>query len=199
MSQTTSKIHLVICDTNVVMMMVLFKPSIMFSNIYSFGHVEIHQSVIDEMQTWIDRNNRKAQKFTKPIIEQAIKLSQQHTGKLKQLTHEEMNRSHRTISSKEAKLEPHQKGFATSKTDKDLLAFAWKNQASLATQERTMRSIGELTLGKDRVISFEELVVDLIKNKKITKTEVTDGISAIENMNEYLHPERAKLIKTALE
>lgn len=194
-----NQVQLVICDTNVVILMVLFKSTIMFTNTYSFGQIEVHQSVIAEMQAWLDKNNRKAQKFTRPILEQAIALSTDQSGRLRELTSEEMKRSHKMISSKEVSLGPEEKGFATSETDKDLLASAWKNKTKLATQERTMRSIGAKTLGRDRILSFEELVVDLIQERKITAQEVTDGLDAIVRMNEKIDSQRGKLIQAALD
>ena len=199
MSLPNNNSHLVICDTNVVMLMVLFKPSVMFTNTYSFGKVEVHQSVIDEMQAWLDRNNKKVIKFTRPIIEQAIALSTKQSGRLQSLPPEEMSRSHRLISTKEASLGPDEKGLATSKTDKDLLAFAWKNKSKIATQERTMRSVGAKTIGSDRILSFEEFVVDLIKEKKITADEVNNGLDTISRMNEKIDAQRGKLIQSALE
>lgn len=171
----------------------------MFTNTYSFGKIEVHQSVIDEMQAWLDRNNKKVQKFTRPIIEQAIALSIKQSGRLVSLTTEEMARSHRMISTKEASLGPEQKGLATSKTDKDLLAFAWKNKSKIATQERTMRSVGAMTIGNDRILSFEELVIDLIEEKKITPNEVSTGLDTISRMNERIDVQRGKLIQSALD
>ena len=191
--------HLVICDTNVIILMALFKPSLMFTNNYSFGLVAVDQSVVDEMQNWLDKNNKKTQKFTRPIIENAISLSTHQVGRLMGLTIDEMNRSHKLISSREAALKPEEKGMATSKTDKDLLSLAWKNKAKIATQERTMRSVALRTLGQDRVLSFEELVADLIKERKITAQEVADGLDALNRMNEKLDPQRAKLIQRALD
>jgi hypothetical protein len=171
----------------------------MFNNTYSFGKIEVHQSVIDEMQAWLDRNNRKVLKFTRPIIEQAIAFSIKQSGRLSSLTDAEMARSHRIISTKEASLGPEQKGLATSKTDKDLLAYAWKNKSKIATQERTMRSIGALTIGHDRILSFEELIVDLIEETKITTDDVTNGLEAISRMNEKIDVQSGKLIQAALD
>jgi hypothetical protein len=89
--------------------------------------------------------------------------------------------------------------MATSKTDKDLLSLAWKNKANIATQERTMRSVGLRTLGPDRVLSFEELVVDLIQERKITAQDVADGLDALSRMNEKIDSQRGKLIQAALD
>jgi rRNA-processing protein FCF1 len=196
---SNSQPQLVICDTNVIVLMVLFKPLVMFTNTYSFAQIEVDQSVIDEMQNWLDRNNKKVQKFTRPIIEQAINLSMTQSGRLKGLTIEEMERSHKLISAREAALKPEEKGMATSKTDKDLLSLAWKNKVKIATQERTMRSVGARTLGANRILSFEELVVDLIQERKITTQEVNDGLDAIARMNEKIDNHRGKLIKDALD
>lgn len=92
----------VICDSNVIIMMAIFKPSVMFSSKYSFGEVEVHFSVISEMERWIERGGAKLSKFGKPLIEDAIKYSKSHTGRIKELGAEERKKSHRILAGMEA-------------------------------------------------------------------------------------------------
>jgi len=51
---------IIICDTNVVILMTLFKPTIMFTSVYTFGKIKVHQCVIDQIQNWVDKNNQNA-------------------------------------------------------------------------------------------------------------------------------------------
>ena len=65
LNKTASDI--IICDTNVVILMTLFKPTVMFAALYSFGKIKVHQCVIDQLQNWVDKNNQKVD--VKKLIE----------------------------------------------------------------------------------------------------------------------------------
>ena len=155
-------IEIIICDTNVVVLMTLFKPSVMFAAQYSFGKIKVHQCVIEQLQGWLDRNNQKVKKFTAPIIQDALRLAKTVSQNIKEPTDDQFKRSARYIAGKENSLNPEEKGMATDKVDQLLLILAYVNKAYLATQERTMTSVAKKTLPAGRVIRFEDLVLDLI-------------------------------------
>lgn len=189
---------LVICDSNVVMLMTTFCQTKMFDSKYSFGELEVHVSVIDELERWITRRGAKFTKFGQGLIEDALRYSRQHTGKLKELSDGERTKSHKTLAAMESRISPESKGADTSTTDKDLLTLAWKNKARLATQERTMRSLALRSLGKDALLSFEEMVVDLHKAGVLSTKEVKDGLDNLARFNESLRTDGKKLIDDQL-
>lgn len=197
-AKTKASSHLLICDTNIVVKMTLFKQSKMFDAEYSFGEVEIHESVLAEIRRWIDHEGKKARKFGAQLLEDAINRASDHTGRLRGLDPAEMRRSFKALSAMEAALEPHEIGSATSRTDKELLTLAWKNRANLATEERTMRSLGKRSLGKDRVFSFANLVVDLLQIGGISRGEVETGLDTLARYDERLPREEENEIRGAM-
>lgn len=158
----------------------------MFGATYSFGDIKVHQTVIDELEVWLARKNRKVKKFTEPVINETIRLAKLHSSGLVGMTPAEREKSYNYLSAKEAKLDSSVMGAATSDTDKELLGSAYKNQAVLATQEKTMRAIAKQTLGPDRVKYFEDLVIDLIKSNQLSLEDVKTGIESLDRMNESL-------------
>ncbi len=178
--------QVIICDTNIVLLMILFKSSIMFSAVYSFGIIKIHHTVISELEKWLVKNNRKVQKFTAVLIEDALKKCIEHQCTLRDPDERECARSHRFLDAKENSLTADKKGAATSKTDKDLLSLAYKHKTALATQERTMRSLAKITLGENRVLLFEDLILDLLKLGVLAKDDVKTGLETLDRMGESL-------------
>lgn len=180
---------LVICDTNVVMMMTLFKPSIMFDHSYSFGKVVIHQLVIDELASWLEGNTLKKRKFGEHLIQDALSKSEARAEPLKGLAPAEMQKSVRYLSVLESKLGMNEKGTDTSDTDKEILSITRKNKAALATQELTMRSLAQKTLPGDKLKSFEDMVIELFKSGKLSKQDIQDGLDNLHRYNENLRTE----------
>lgn len=189
---------LVICDSNVVIMMAIFKASVMFDAQYSFGKVEVHSCVIEELESWIKRRGAKLRKFGEPLISIAIEKATKRSGHLKEPTDQEYQKNNSYLTAIETRLAADMKGTDTSRTDKDLVALARKNGACLATQELTLRSLAIRSLTEKRVLSFEEMVVDLFKQGKISAEEVRDGISTLEKMGENLRTEGRKLLNDAI-
>lgn len=197
-SAESAAIRLIICDSNVVMMMTLFRPTVMFTATYSFGAIEVHRSVIEELEKWLERKGAKFKKFGQGIIEDALRYSKEHTGRLKELSEEERRKSHKVLAAMESSVSPENKGADTSATDKDLLTLAWKNKAKLATQERTMRAVALRSLGKDALLSFEEMVADLHKSGALSKKDVFDGVDNLNRFGESLRSDGKAIVETIL-
>jgi rRNA-processing protein FCF1 len=177
---------IVICDTNVVVMMTLFKPTKMFSHRYTFGKVVVHQMVIDELESWLQGNSLKKRKFGEHLITDAISHSESNTEDLHELTQSEMQKSIRYLSALESKLGMSEKGSDTSDTDKQMLSLARKNKSALATQELTMRSLAQKTLPGDKLKSFEDMVIELFRGGHLSKQEIKDGLDILFRYNENL-------------
>lgn len=174
--------------------MTLFNSK-MFTATYSFGTIKVHQCVIDQLQAWLDKNNKKVQKFTPAIIQNAIKLATSASTGIKEPTDEQFKRSVKIIAAKESGLSQSEKGMATDIVDQKLLILAYVNKAYLATQERTMTSIGNKTLPPGRVIRFEDLVLDLKANNQLSKDELLSGLGSLDHFKEILNSQKRKEIE----
>jgi hypothetical protein len=64
--------HIIICDANLVVMMTLFKPLIMFGGKFSLGKVVVHKSVIDEIESWKKPGHQKLKKFGEQILDDIL-------------------------------------------------------------------------------------------------------------------------------
>lgn len=194
LNKTASDI--IICDTNVVILMTLFKPTVMFAAVYSFGKIKVHQCVIDQLQNWVDKNNQKAKRFSIQILEQAIDLCKSVSKNIKEPTPDQFTRSAAYISKKERSLGSQQKSMATDKTDQLLLILAYVNKAHLATQEKTMTSVGELTLPPGSILRFEDLVLDLIKLNLLVSDDLKSGLYSLDSFKEKLDANKRKQIES---
>jgi rRNA-processing protein FCF1 len=194
-STSNTSVQIIICDTNIVILMTLFKSSLMFTANYSFGAVKVHQCVIDQLQSWLDNNNKKIQKFSAELVQQSLQLAKAASRGIKEPTDDQYKRSARYIAGKENGLSPNEKGMATDKVDQLLLILAYVNKAYLATQERTMTSIGKQTLPAGRVIRFEDLVLDLISQNLLSSEDIESGLTTLDHFKEKLDAEKRKKIE----
>jgi hypothetical protein len=194
-----SPTQIIICDTNIVVLMTLFKPSVMFSANYTSGKVRVHQCVIDQLQNWIDKKNAKATRLTLPILEKAVSLCKPLSQNIKEPTPEQFKRSARYIANKEIGLPASEKGMATDIVDQKLLILAFVNNATLATQERTMTSIAGKTLPPGRVLRFEDLVLDLLNLSLLTSSDVEVGLESLDHFKEKLDATKRKQIESYIQ
>jgi len=95
-------------------------------------------------------------------------------------------------------LSENQKSASASAADKDLLVFAKKNNAKLATQELTLRSLTKGVIGEDMLLSFEDLVVDVFSQKLLTKDEVLRDLDTLSRYNESLRADGKAMLMAAL-
>lgn len=192
--QNTTK--LIICDTNVVAKMFLFKASIMFTADYSFGSIEIDTSVIEELQNWINKNNSKLKKFGLPNVQDMINYCNKQTGRLKEPSTAEMTRSKKTLANIESKL-PSTNGSATSNTDKRLLTMAWKHKAHLVTMDLAVRQTALRSLPSgSKLLSFYDLAEDLFKLKHLSINDITSGLEILAKYNEDLDLDSENKLKS---
>jgi len=196
-NQTSTR--LVICDSNVIIMMTIFKPSVMFTCKYTFGELAVHKSVISEIEKWLRPDSRKLKKFGKPLIEDALRYCSHLETDFQEPALAERGKYHRIMSGLENSLSESEKGMPTSTVDKDLLLYAKKHNASLATQEQTLRSLGKKMIEHHRILSFEDLVVDVIRQNLLTETEVRGDIEKLTRMGENLRNDGRQKIETALQ
>ena len=195
-SQPNKKI--VICDSNVIIMMAIFKPTIMFKKKYSFGDLIVHQSVINEIERWQRSGSRKLAKFGEGLLKDALKYCYQFQGAIKEPAEAEKTKSFGIFSAIENRPSANQKGAPTSSTDKYLLLLAKKNDAKLATQEHTLQLLGARVLGKDGILSFEDLSIDLFAQGHMDKKIIEDGIDALQRMGESLRADGRRKILAAI-
>lgn len=167
----------------------------MFTANYSFGTIKVHQCVIDQLQSWLDKNNKKVQKFNAGNIQIAIKLATAASGGIKEPTDDQFKRSVKIITAKENALNPSEKGMATDTVDQKLLILAYVNKAYLATQERTMTAIGSKTLPSGRILRFEDLVLDLKSIGQLSKDEIQTGLNSLDQFKEILDSGKRKKIE----
>ncbi|MCX6116739.1 MAG: hypothetical protein NT027_04300 [Proteobacteria bacterium] len=193
-----SSTRLVICDSNVIIMMSIFKPSVMFKCKYTFGELAVHKSAITEIERWLRPDSKKLKKFGKPLIEDALRYCSSLETDFQEPALAEREKYHRIMSGLENGLLAAEKGMPTSTVDKDLLLYAKKHNASLATQEQTLRSLGRKVIAHDRILSFEDLVVDAIRQKLLTESEVRSDIDTLTRMGESLRTDGQHKIEAAL-
>ncbi len=193
-SQSNDK-QIIICDTNIVLLMMLFKPSVMFTANYSYGKIKVHQCVVDQLQSWINKkDSKKVARFTKEIIQDTINACEKLSKGIKEPTRPQFDRSIAYISKVEGELDSSQKGSATDRVDKLLLILAYANKAYLATQENTMTNIAKITLRPERVLRFEDLVLDLINLKLLSKVDIETGLHCLDSFEEILNSKKRSLI-----
>jgi hypothetical protein len=190
--------QIIICDSNVIIMMTIFKPSIMFSATYSFGKLVVHQLVIEEIERWLRPESKKYKKFGKGLIEDALGYCRGMEVKFRTPAEQERKKYHGIMSGIESRLSDNQKSASASTTDKDLLVFAKKNNAKLATQEVTLRSLSKGVIGEDMLLSFEDLVVDAFSQTLLTKDEVLSELDTLSRYNESLRADGKTVIMIAL-
>jgi hypothetical protein len=179
-------------------MMTIFKPSIMFSATYSFGKLVVHQFVIEEIERWLRPESKKYKKFGKGLIEDALGYCRGMEVKFRTPAEQERKKYHGIMSGIESRLSDNQKSASASTTDKDLLVFAKKNNAKLATQEVTLRSLSKGVIGEDMLLSFEDLVVDAFSQTLLTKDEVLSELDTLSRYNESLRADGKTVIMIAL-
>ena len=190
--------QIIICDSNVIMMMTIFKPSIMFGATYSFGKLVVHQLVIGEIEQWLRPESKKNKKFGRGLIEDALGYCRDMEVKFKVPAEQERKKYHGIMSGIESRLSDNQKSASASAADKDLLVFAKKNNAKLATQELTLRSLTKGVIGEDMLLSFEDLVVDVFSQKLLTKDEVLRDLDTLSRYNESLRADGKAMLMAAL-
>jgi hypothetical protein len=177
----------------------LFCGELMFTATYSFGEVEIHPLVIQELETWIIRKNAKLRKFGEPVLNQILQYAQKQTGKLKNPTEQQIRKGRSFINAIESRLPPENISAATSSTDKDLLIAVHANGANLSTQERTLTAVAKKSFGEARVFCFEDMILDLHRSNVLALEKIKDGHIALVSMNESLrlreYPELQKILK----
>lgn len=88
---------LLICDTNIIVKMYVFKASVMFDATYSFGEVRIHPVVVEELQQWLLPGRAKLKKFGAPMIKDFIKHARRKLGELKAPVPSTLPAKHRTL------------------------------------------------------------------------------------------------------
>ncbi len=192
-------VKFLICDTNIVILMMLFKPSVMFEYSYPFGSVEVHESVINEIERWVENKNIKFRKFGENILNDALKYSRARTGNLKEMTKPEREKALNVLKVMENKLDASQMSAPTSPTDRYLLALAYKNKANLATQEKTLSSLALKSLGTDRVISFGLMIQTLFEKSILTKEEIQTGMHSLDYYKEHLRKEDREILRKILD
>ncbi len=186
---------ILICDTNVVVLMYLFKKSKMFSAKYSYGEVKIHKDVISEIQAWIKKNNNKCKKFGKTLLEDMLREAKKYSTGIKEPTDAQHSRSIKMLGYIENNLGENEKTMALDKTDKTVLIIAYVNKACLATQDKTVLNTAKKSLPKGMSIRFEELVIDLIKQEVLIKADIEEGLSLLDYHNEILNSSlRSKIL-----
>jgi hypothetical protein len=148
---------LLICDTNIVVKMYIFKASVLFDAAYSFGHVRIHHSVICELEHWLKSKRRKYQKFGEGMISGFIASAKPKCSGLKSPDPATLPAKHRALQVMERDIPDEEKGQDTSETDRELLIYSDINNATLATDEKTLTALGISVLGENRVASFGDL------------------------------------------
>lgn len=174
--------------------MTLFDGTTMFNASYTHGNIEVHQSVIDELNGWIFPGSAKVKKFTEYLIRRSIAFCEGCTGNLNELTEPERLRSLAVLNAFEKTLPPGSKGSGTSRTDKELLNLARKNKAKLATQELTLRSLAPRSIPQEHLLSFEDLVADLFIQKVMSTEQILAGIKTLEDFKENLRQEGRKML-----
>lgn len=180
---------LIVCDTNIVVRLYLFKSQLMITHNYSFGSIEIDVSVIKEIQNWIDKKNSKMVKFGEPVLQSILQLCDQQTGRLREPTEQEMKSSKAYLRSVENSL-PATNGSSTSDTDKRLLTMAWKNKAHIITMDQAVRNTAQRSLPSgSKLLSFHDLVTDLHTSNFLTEEEIQLGLDTLNRYNEDLDEE----------
>ena len=193
-------LNFVICDTNVVILMSTFKPSVMFAFKYSFGAVEIHSSVIEEIENWIKRNGEKLRKFGLQFLEFVLEWCRKHTGQLEDVPEPQLSQGIKYLDTLESHLSPDLKGLATSRVDRHLLVLAFRRGVALATQELTLRSLAKRSLNDPkRIISFEDMLREILIERALTPQEARDCLSTLEKRDEHLLKGERKRILDLIE
>ncbi|MGE4234150.1 MAG: hypothetical protein AB7F43_12550 [Bacteriovoracia bacterium] len=178
-------LQFVICDANVVIMMAIFNGSKMLEEgSYSFGELQIHDLAIEEIKRW-RKSQAKLRKFGKDVINSAITKAEAAGFSLGEMAAAERTRFHSAISNIENGLDTDDKGMATSPEDKEYIALALKHGCYLASQEDTIRSVAlKMLPEKSKLLSFEDLIVDLFKSGQLTKQDILDGIGNLNHFRE---------------
>jgi hypothetical protein len=187
----------IVCDANVVIQMTIFDSTRMFDTAkYSFGSIQVNSLTIKELERWL-KGGKKLARFGKDVIGLAIQKSKSAGFKLQELTSEERKRKITTYQLIEDKISADNKSADTSDEDKELLALAEKNACFLATQETTLRSLADLVI-KGRLLSFEDLVVDLFQQGQLTVDHIKSGLGNLDHFQERLRYDQKKKITSLL-
>jgi len=185
-SQTSQSI--LICDTNVVVKLFIFKSSIMFDASYTHGNIKVHQCVIDELNHWLKVKKQKYKKFGRDMIRGMIKAAAPKVSGLNSPDPATVPGKHRLLQNIESKIPDEERGRDTSVTDRDLLISAQVNNAVLATNEKTLTEVTERVLGTDRVVSFGDLVKDIYEMGVLSQEDVSTGYDNLIRFNERPEP-----------
>jgi rRNA-processing protein FCF1 len=180
------------------MMMTIFKPTLMFSIQYSFGKIVVHQLVIDEIERWQRPGSKKYNKFGPGLLSDALGYCRACEIKFTEPAELERKKHHSIISAIENKIAEDEKSAPTSTADKDLLMLAKKHKAKLATQEQTLRTLSKRVIGAEMLLSFEDLIIDILEQKLMTKVEVLAGLETLARFNEKLRQEGKPKLMNAL-
>lgn len=183
MTQKSSEEVLLICDLNIFVMAYLFNPSKMLNdNPYTFGKIFIHQTVLDELSLWLTSGAKK-KKFGTALITSMIQKCGEMVVEKPILAEQEEKKFFSRIRRIELALSDGERSTDTSRPDKMYLSLAMKLSANIATQEKTLRSISQKTIGSKRsVVSFTDMLLDRFKDKKIEPEEIRAGL---DNLNHY--------------
>ena len=183
-NSTTASLIL-ICDTNVLLKMALFKRTLMFEAEYRWGKIAVPKSIVNELRRWLKKpGHRKVKKFGKEIIEDTIKRCSGLYKVIAEVPEEIFEKRDRTIESMAKGLAIEQKGDDPSDEDRELMVLAVENNANLASDEKLHHSLSHcLAVGRE-VCSFGMLVKDLFDQNKISKEDVQVGWSVLEYHNE---------------
>ncbi|MBK8202606.1 MAG: hypothetical protein IPK68_09930 [Bdellovibrionales bacterium] len=170
----------------------------MFDADYSHGKIRIHPCVPEQIDRWVNAKNRKVTKFGEAMLKDISAKAAQYSSGIKEPTSEQLTRSKRILTNIEDQLDQNDIGAAADHVDQLLLTLAYVNKAYLATQERTMTMVGQKSLPSGVVIRFEDMVLDLISLKKLTKDEVDTGLHSVDHYGERLDSsKRAAIAKAA--
>lgn len=178
-----------ICDINVFVMAYIFNIKIMFeSGPYSFGEVFIHETVYDELKRW-PNSTAKKRKFGEQILNSMLTMCEKLVQVVSKLADSEKDKLFRRIERTESLLPEHKKSSDTSIEDKMYLVLAVKLKSNLATQEKTLRNLGQIILSPDKIFSFEEMIIDKFKQGKCKKEDIVDGLKNLAQYGENLRKE----------
>jgi tellurite resistance protein len=198
MSPSQSNEVLLVCDLNVFVQAYLFNcRTLLEGPDYSFGKLLIHQTVLDEIQSW-SKSSLKIRKFTLPIIQSMISKCASLAVSTPNLSDDEKNKYFRRISRTEDTLGASEKSQATSSSDKMYLALAIKSNGNIATHETSLRSITKKSIGEGRLFSVGRMIEDRKKQGLLTKQDIQDGILNLSHYNECLMNEDNRVVNAIL-
>lgn len=190
---------ILICDTNVLVKMALFKPSVMFDAHYSYGKVAVPDFIIEEIRRWTKKaKNKKLKKFGREVIENTIARCERLTGSIRAVETAKHRQQDTVIKAMAKSLSADQKGDDPSDEDRRLIILASENHANLASDEKLHHSLGHCLADKRSVYSFGMLVHDLAASGKLTTKEIEDGLGNLDYHKEQLRREDKELLRELL-